>query len=605
MLKDWNSLKDVFHKLSYILTGKQKKISLIVLFLILVGAVFETIGVSAVMPLVQVMLSPEAILNNAKYRDFLEKMGVGTPRQIILLIGIGVIVIYLVKNIYMSFLAWIRVKFACKVQRELSVNMMQSYMKKGYTYFLNVNTGDIIRGINSDVLGVYQILYQGLRIITEVFSVICICVFIMVTDIQMALCVIILASFSMLLVIFGFRRHMQKLGVIFQEYASVVNSSILQAFQGIKEIIVMHRQNYFTERYKSAYIEQQKAVVGQNVAAESPAYIIEAVCVSGLLAVVCLKALGGTTATEFIPQLAAFAIAAFRILPSIGKISSASNTFIFYCPSLNTVYSNLHDAQEHDRSPQQISILKAEMEEKDKKGISFQKNLVLENVFWQYPGAESPVLSRINMTIGKGRSVALIGQSGAGKTTLADVILGLLQPQTGSVKVDGTDISTIPIRWSKMVGYVPQAVYLTDESIRNNVAFGIENKNIDEERVWKALEQAQLKKFVEELPQKLDTVVGERGIRFSGGQRQRVAIARALYYDPEILVLDEATAALDTETETAVMESINALQRKKTLIIVAHRLTTIMSCDVIYEIGGGQAVRKKIEDVIPVQENQN
>ena len=228
---------------------------------------------------------------------------------------------------------------------------------------------------------------------------------------------------------------------------------------------------------------------------------------------------------------------------------------------------------------------------------AFHSEICLENVSWKYPNADGRVIDGLNMVILKGHAVGFVGASGAGKTTLADMILGLLPTETGAIKMDGVDIKSIPLTWSRTIGYVPQSVYLTDDTIRNNVAFGIEKEQIDDVLVWEALQQAQLKTFVESLPEGINTVVGERGIKFSGGQRQRVAIARALYYDPAILVLDEATSALDNETESAVMEAIESLQGHKTLIIVAHRLTTIKSCDEVYEIVDGKAVKKDMAEI--------
>ena len=227
--------------------------------------------------------------------------------------------------------------------------------------------------------------------------------------------------------------------------------------------------------------------------------------------------------------------------------------------------------------------------------VRFMESLRIDKVCWTYPKSDKQVLKDLSITIKKGESVGLIGPSGAGKTTLSDIILGLFKPQSGSVFMDGIDIYTIPGEWSSIIGYVPQSVYLTDDTIKNNIGFGTDENEIDDERVWHALEQAQLKDYVMSLPDKLETFVGERGIRFSGGQRQRIAIARALYYNPDILVLDEATSALDNETEKAIMESIDSLQRHKTLIIVAHRLTTLRNCDKIYEIKDGIAkeVNKK------------
>ena len=229
------------------------------------------------------------------------------------------------------------------------------------------------------------------------------------------------------------------------------------------------------------------------------------------------------------------------------------------------------------------------------KAIEFQEVVSVENIVWQYEGQTKPVLTDVSLCIHKGESVALIGASGSGKTTLSDILLGLLAPEKGSIYMDGIDIYTIPKIWARIVGYVPQSVFLIDDTIRNNVAFGL--RDVDDSDIWKALEQAQLKAFVETLPAGLDTIVGDRGIKFSGGQRQRVAIARALFNKPEILILDEATAALDNETEKAVMESIDALQGQITMVIVAHRLTTIRNCDSIYEVKEGKAIRRDKSEV--------
>lgn len=228
----------------------------------------------------------------------------------------------------------------------------------------------------------------------------------------------------------------------------------------------------------------------------------------------------------------------------------------------------------------------------------FEDHITVEDVTWRYEGGSETILDGLNLEIKKGQSVALIGHSGAGKTTLGDVILGLLEPQKGRVCIDGVDIRTMGDELGKIIGFVPQSIYLTEDTIRCNIAFGIDEKKIDDEKIYMALEKAQLRDFVEGLPQGLDTMVGERGVRISGGQRQRMAIARALYLDPQILVLDEATSALDSETETAVMESIDALQGEKTLIIIAHRLSTIQNCDVAYEIVGGKAVERKVSDLV-------
>ena len=378
-----------------------------------------------------------------------------------------------------------------------------------------------------------------------------------------------------------------------------------QTIYGVKEITVLDRKEIFIRQYNNAAKEVQKTTIINNVVGASPDRILEGVCISGFMLIVVFRVCFDDNIAGFIPILGAFAMGAFKILPSISKVSSRINSIIFNQIGLESCYKNLKEAREIDAEniKRQNNIIKSIKKDTSdsinrEKQIVFNNCLDIINISWKYKNSKENVLNDLSLRISKGDSVALIGASGAGKTTLADIILGLLEPQQGVVEMDGIDIFAIPHQWARIIGYVPQTVYLIDDTVRANVAFGLPQDCVDDEKIWRALEQAQLKGFVEELPKGLDTFVGERGVKFSGGQRQRIAIARALYENPDILVLDEATSALDTETETAVMESIDALQGSKTLIIVAHRLSTIRNCDKIYEIIDGRAILRNKEDVI-------
>ncbi len=587
MTKNYEKLKEVYRKLSVVLSAKQKRKSIILLFLILIGAIFEMAGVSVIVPLIQVILDPDTLLGNPLVAGILQFFGIVDARGVVLLVGVGTVGVYLTKNLYMTFLSWARVSFAAKVQQELSAKMMKAYMNKGYTYFLNVNTGDVQRGILNDAEGVYHVLLQGMRLITEIFSAVCICVVIVIVDWKMALCIMAFALAGFIIVSLTCRRYLKRIGKEYQYYTGMVNGSLIQVIQGIKEITVMRCKDFFVSKYENALEKKQRIVVGQVVAAESPAFLIEVVCVSGMILVVCISALQNTEMTGFVSGLGAFAIAAFRILPSVGKITNYLNNFLFYYPSLESAYENIQLMKKDEVLTEEGNQLPEET------NISFTDSLVLKNITWCYPEGERNVLEGLDIRIEKGKSVGLIGASGAGKTTVADIVLGLFHPQQGEFLIDGKPKELYDGCWHRMIGYVPQSIYLMDDTVRNNVAFGVHRDAIDDKKVWSALEQAQLKEFVEKLPEGLDTQMGDRGIRFSGGQRQRMAIARALYHDPDILVLDEATSALDTETENAVMEAIDRLHNHKTLIIVAHRLSTIENCEVVYEITEGKAIRRK------------
>lgn len=594
-----NSLRNVkalFEKFRVILSKPQKSWAAVLFVMTVIGAIFEAVGVSAVLPLINVIIEPDAVRRNEIGARLLAPFPGITDEEIMFLTAAGVIAVYIFKNLYMSGLAYVRIKYSCKVQRELSVRIINSYVKRGYTFFLNTNAGDALRGIGGSVSGVYMILNQFFGILAEILTIACICGYLIIEDAVLAGTVIVLAMFCVALTLLIFRKRVKYYGEEQFKYNSIVSQNSLQLFYGIKEVLVMKRVKHFLNEYEDAYVHKQKATVSQTMAAASPAYIIEGVCVAGIVAAVCVRMGGMESAVSYLPQLATFAMAAFRILPSLGRISSGFNTCIFYLTSADETYQNILELNRYEKLQANQDRMVESV--KEKKTYSFEKSITVENVVWKYEGGNEDVLDGLSMEIEKGQAVALVGQSGAGKTTLGDVILGLLEPQKGRVCIDGSDIREMGDELGNMIGFVPQSIYLIDGTIRDNIAFGIDEKDIDDEKIYMALKKAQLKKFVETLPKGLDTMIGERGVRLSGGQRQRMAIARALYLDPQILVLDEATSALDEETETAVMEAIDALQGEKTLIIIAHRLSTIQNCDVAYEIAGGKAVERKVSELV-------
>ena len=584
---------NVIRELNYILNKTLKKKAIFVFIVIVFSAVFELLGVSAILPFVQAIMSPEILSSNKHIQDVLNILEVHTNTSIVVAMGILIIAIYLIKNAFMIFSSFVQADYSTKVQKTLAVKMLNSYMSRPYTYFLNINSAEILRGCQNDISASFDVIQRLLSLLAEVFTVLVIGIYIIYMDPIIAYAVIVLMTIVMFLMIFYFKPLIKRAGNKKIEVNTNKNKIITQAVSGIKDILVKRRNQQFIKEFESATEEERKVQRLFTVLSECPDRIVEGVCVSGIMGVVCIRMMmAPNEMASFIPKLAAFAMAAFRILPSIGKITNRMNGIVFNRPGLHNVYLNFKAANEYQnelRCIQEPSICD---------DIDFKFNLCIRDVDWKYGESKPFVLHGTTLEIIKGQSVALIGASGAGKTTLADVILGLLPPQGGSVLMDGMDIYSIPEAWSRIIGYVPQSVYLVDDTIRNNVRFGYTDGQNDDEKIWRALEQAQLSDFVRSLPYQLDTIVGERGVRFSGGQRQRIAIARALYSDPEILVLDEATSALDNETETAVMEAIDSLQGKITMIIVAHRLTTIKNCDKIYEIIDGKAIERNKNDVL-------
>lgn len=585
-------------KLNYVLTARQKRVGILVMILLIIGSFLETLGVSAILPFIESILSPEAVMRKWYAAILIRLLGTNELQTIIIAIGISIILVYFIKNAYLYVVTMFHTVYRSKIQKDLSTKMLTSYMNRDYEFYTQINTAEIQRGIGADVAGVYNYMDSLFRFFGEAFTAFMIALFLVKTDAVMAFGVVLIAGLGFCIIVFGLKKKTRLYGELNRKTDKERTNCALQAIGAFKEIKVSQTTKHFIDAYNEAYEDQRQASVKNEYILNLPEKIIETVCVAALLGIVCIRILLGMDMTTFAPKLSVFAVAAFRLLPSVSRMTRYMNGLIFNQVFLQGVYDNLCEIKEHERKS-------AVESEKDTNGIvqnemcdlTFEKLLEVQNVSWHYKTGDD-VLKNLSMQIHKGQAIGLVGASGAGKSTLADILLGLLRPQKGHVLVDGKSIYENPYDWSKLVGYVPQNIFLLDDTIRNNVAFGCGRDTIDEGRVWSALKEAQLETFVRQLPGQLDAQIGERGIKFSGGQRQRIAIARALYNNPAILILDEATSALDNETEEAVMAAIDALHGQKTLIIVAHRLTTLKKCDIIYEITDGVAKERDYHDLI-------
>ena len=592
----------VLKKMFYILNRPQKILCIFVFLMICFSSVLECLGVSVIIPIVNVILSPEILMKSELVQTVSILRDLEYDSFVIVIIG-SVIAIYFFKNFFFIAVSWVRIKFSNKIQREISIRMMESYMCRGYQFFLQKDFGELNRGVSGDTIAVYTVLNSGFKFLSDVLTIILICSFMFFTDWSLSFMMVVMSLLCITLIYSVFRRNMYKAGIRYREFSAGSYQAIVESFQGIKDILILRRQRYFVDTYEKNQIGLNSAQCKQVIGQESPAYIIEGLCVSGLLAVVAIRIVSGERSAEFIATLAAFAIGAFRILPALGRISISLNQILTNIPSINAVYDNIIETEQYAKLHPEMKFSSFESAkliagrkngvkknhikqtnelELSKNKIHFQNTLALKDVSFCYYNNAENIFEQLNLEVRKGQSIALIGSSGAGKSTLVDILLGLLVPQKGKIMMDGTNITEIPDVWARLVGYVPQSVFLSSDSIKKNVAFG--ENGIDEKAVREALQRADLLEFIDTLPQGIHTKVGDRGIRLSGGQRQRIAIARALYHKPEIMVLDEATSALDNETESAIMSAIDALQGQVTLIIVAHRLTTIRNCDVIYEV---------------------
>lgn len=587
-------IKDALRKLRFILNRQQKVYGVLIFIMSLLAALFETLGVSAILPLIEAAFSTDTLVQKPYVVPFIRIFHLKSNTQIIIVLCIGIAIIYVLKNGYAVFYAWASAKYAQKIRRELAISMLEAYMEQGYSFFVENNTAKLSRGMGSDVGCVQTIIAQIFVFIAKSLTIICISAFVIIQAPAMSLFLFALICCCFLLVQVIFRKPMKKYGVLSRDYSCRAQQVSLEALQGSKEVLVTGRQKYFINEYLQSLINYNKAELQLSVASSAPASIIEVVCVIGLIFSIGIQIVNANDTGALLTQLAAVAVAAFRIFPALGTVLSCVNAIIFSTPGLNAQY----EMHQIIRASDAQNVATSSEGENKYGDISFQNEIRLSHVSFGYSRSSERVIDDLSMTIKKGESIGFIGSSGAGKTTLSDIILALYKPQSGAVLMDGINIEDLGSAWHRVVGYVPQSIYMTDSTIRKNVAFGISDEEIDDKKVWKALEMAQMRQFIETLPDQINTKVGEWGVQLSGGQRQRIAIARALYTDPDIIILDEATAALDTETESAVMESIEMLKGIKTLIIVAHRLSTIAKCDEIYEISNGKAIKRNKEDVL-------
>ena len=576
-------------KINYVLDRKQKINLGILLIIIFIGAFVELLGVSAVMPLINVAMQPETIDEKWYFILISKYTGITDANQMILFLAVLLIIIYILKNIYVMAMYSLQYRFVFNNQQRLSVRMMKSYMQQDYLFHVSKNVAEFQRNITSDVNGFFTVALNVLQFLAE-FSVSAVLViFLLIQDWVSTVAIAALLFLFMGIFTVFFRKVLVKIGEESRQANVLVTKWLFQAFSGIKEIKVANKESFFITNYDKNYKDCARVQRQQSILTYLPKPVMETVCICSLMLAMIIKiAVMKSDIVSFVTTLSVFAVAAFRMLPSFNKITGYISGMMFNKPAIDSVY---RDLKEIERLMGQKTI-----EQKDTVNITLNKSIQFNDVSFHYSGSDKWILKDANLEIQKNTSVALIGASGAGKTTAADLILGILEPQEGTVTIDGVDIKKCMKSWHEEIGYIPQVIYLMDDTIRANVAFGIPESEIDDTRIEKALWEAQLDQFVQALPDGLDTMIGDRGVKLSGGQRQRIGLARALFRNPNLLVREEATSALDSDTEKEVMEAIDGLHGTRTLIVIAHRLSTIRKCDKIYEVGkGGFTERDKAE----------
>jgi ABC-type multidrug transport system fused ATPase/permease subunit len=565
----------MFKKVFLLIEKRKKKQLFLIAIMVLIGVVLEMLSLGVMLPALT-LLFDKSMLDNSAIRSYLDYFGNPSHQQVVIAGMLFLVFTYIFKVLFLLFLAWRQAKFSAELSADLSSKLFMGYLKQPYLFHIQRNSAQLMRNIQIEINQFTALTQAFINFATELSVVIGIAFMLFIFEPVGSLAV---TSFLILFAILFHRITRRKLvlwGKQRQIHDGQINKHLLQGLGGIKEVKLMGRELFFHSNYTKYNLNKTKILIKQTTLQQFPRLYLELLAVIGLAGLIIIMIIQSKEFDNFVPTLGLFVAAAFRLIPSINRIMGTTQTIKYSQSVVETLYD-------------EFQLINLEYNKHFQKSIlNFNSNLIVDNVFFKYPNTQKYILNDINFSITKNKTIGFVGLSGAGKSTLVDLILGLLPTSKGVIKVDDVSISDCIRDWQNFIGYVPQSIYLTDDTLRNNIAFGVVEKDISESTINESLIAAQLEDFVNGLPEGLDTVVGERGIRLSGGQRQRIGIARALYHNPSILVLDEATSSLDTKTEESVMEAINAFQNKKTIIIVAHRLSTLSKCDLIYELKDGK-----------------
>lgn len=563
-----------------LITPPQRLPTMILLGLMLAGSLLEALGIGMVIPVLGLLTQPDLGRRYPQLVPLLEDLG--NPSQIKLVVFgmITLVLFYAIKSAFLALLAWRQTRFEFGLQAELSQRLFAGYLRQPYSFHLQRNSAELIRNAIGQVDGISTLVHQALVLLTEIPMLALVTVLLVLVEPQGTI------TISVSLGILGWifqrltRANVLRWGKTRERHEILRIQHLQQGLGAAKDLKLLGRETDFLAQYDAHNAGSAKFGRRQAAVQAMPRLVLEFMAISALAALIVVLVRSGRPMETIVPILGVFGAAAFRLLPSVSRILGSLQHFQYFNAALDSVSTELESLRD---LPVQVPG----------RPFEFRGTLDVQRVSFRYAGAEAPALRDVSLSIQAGTMVGFVGTSGAGKSTLVDILLGLLTPQSGVVRVDGVDIETNLRGWQDQVGYVPQTIYLTDDSLRRNIALGLPDDHIDDAAVRRAVEAAQLGSFVADLPAGLETVVGERGVRLSGGQRQRIGIARALYHDPAVLVLDEATSALDLMTERDVMEGVLALHGAKTILIVAHRRSTVEHCDRLYRLEKGLLVSEE------------
>ncbi|MNJ96138.1 Lipid A export ATP-binding/permease protein MsbA [compost metagenome] len=567
-----------FSKIYNLLTPAERRGALVLFALMIVGMLLETLGIGLIIPAITVMMQGDIAVRYPVLTSLFGFSEGASQAGLVIAAMLGLVGVFFVKNFFLAFLIWKQTYFSFDVQANLSQRLFAIYLRQPYTFHLQRNSAELVRNVTGEV-GIFTgVLTSALMLLTELLVLIGIALLLLFVEPLGALIVALVLGGAAWIFHRMTRESITRWGIERQLHDGLRLQHLQQGLGGAKDVKLLGRESDFLTQFRTHNIKSARVWKLQSTLQSFPRLMFELLAVTGLAILVLSMLSQGRDMASIIPTLGLFAAAAFRLMPSANRVLGAIQTLRYSLPVVNTLY-------------EEMKLISTEPVRRAKGNPEMlASELSLTAVSYLYPGAKKNALDGISINIRKGETIGLIGSSGSGKSTLVDVILGLLTPSKGQVKADGLDIQLDLRQWQDHIGYVPQSIYLTDDTLRRNIAFGLSSEQIDDVSVDRAIKAAQLDEFVSALPEGLDTVVGERGVRLSGGQRQRIGVARALYHDPAVLVLDEATSALDAVTERGVMEAVTALHGSKTIIIVAHRLSTVENCDRLFRLAHGKVV---------------
>ena len=578
-------MRDILQKLSYLFTRREKRNGLILFGMMIVGALFEVVGVGAIPAFVGVISMPERLLENERVSYVYDVLGMSSPEEMVLWAALGLIVVFIVKNAYLALLVYARARYTSNRQVTISNRLFRAYLHSPYAFHLQRNTAELLRNTNSEAGAITGgVLLPMMSILME--FLVLVFIFALLFAVEPLVTLITFGVFGTLTVAFyrATRSKINEYAKEEQRHRKQSVQAVNQGLGGFKDARILGREQFFLDSYQESTWFKAKAARFKEVISALPRLVLETMAVAGLLGVASLLVAQDRALETVIPTLALLGVAIVRLMPSFTKISGSFTSLKWGERALNVVYDDVVMLEKEERA------IRARLKERGGKPLPFTRDICIEALSYAYPGSAEPALEGVTLTIPKNASVGFVGPSGAGKTTIVDVVLGLLTPTGGRVLVDGVDIQERLSAWQRKIGYIPQSIYLTDDSVRRNVAFGMDDEEISDAAVWEALDAAQLRELIESYPEGLDAMVGERGVRLSGGQRQRIGIARALYHKPDVLVMDEATSALDNQTEKLIVEALEQLQGQHTMIVIAHRLSTVRNCDTLFMLDEGGLV---------------